>query len=75
MAAVATYGVLLLLWILNISRSDETGQLLQWLSLTEHYRPFISGLVCSGDIAYFLLLSGSCLWLTGHHLERRRSEA
>jgi len=74
-AAVTTYGVLLLLWILNISRSDEPGQVLQWLSLAEHYRPFISGLVRSGDIAYFLLLTGSCLWLAGHHLERRRSEA
>lgn len=74
-AAVTTYGVLLLLWILNISRSSEPGLVLQWLSLTSHYRPFISGLVRSSDVAYFLLLSGSCLWMATHQLEQRRDEA
>lgn len=74
-AAIATYGVLLLLWILNIPRAGETGELLQWLSLAGHYRPFLSGLVRSSDVAYFLLLSGAALWMTTHHLERRRDTA
>ncbi len=73
-AAIATYGVLLLLWMLNRSHTDEVSALFDWLSLTGHYRPFISGVVRSGDVAYFLILILASLLLTHHQLEYRRSE-
>ncbi|AKH22185.1 ABC transporter permease [Sedimenticola thiotaurini] len=71
-AAVSTYGVLLFLWIANLSGSDQQSRLFEWLSLASHYRPFLDGLVRSGDVAYFLLLIIGSLLMTIHRLERRR---
>lgn len=71
-AAISTYGGLLFLWIVNLSGSDQRSRLFEWLSLSSHYRPFLDGLVRSGDVAYFLLLIIGSLLMTIHRLERRR---
>lgn len=71
-AAVGTYGTLLFLWIINLSGSGDRSGLFEWLSLSAHYRPFLTGLVRSGDLLYFLLLIVVGLALTAHHLENRR---
>lgn len=71
-AAVTTYGVLLFLWMANLSGSDQQSRLFEWLSLASHYRPFLDGLVRSGDLAYFLLLIAGSLLMTIHRLESRR---
>lgn len=67
-AAVSSYGVLLFLWIVNLSNQSS---LFDWLSLASHYRNFLSGLVSTGDISYFLLIIIACLVMTLHQLERR----
>lgn len=71
-AAIGTYGLLLFLWIVNLSGSDDRSGLFEWLSLSSHYRPFLDGLVRSGDLAYFLLLIIGSLLMTIHRLESRR---
>ncbi len=71
-AAISTYGVLLFLWIVNLSGAGERSGLFEWLSLASHYRPFLSGVVRSGDLIYFLLLITAALLMTIHRLESRR---
>lgn len=71
-AAISTYGLLLFLWIVNLSGTDDRSSLFEWLSLSSHYRPFLDGVVRSGDLAYFLLLIAGSLLMTIHRLESRR---
>ena len=57
-AAVTTFGLLLLLWIIDWagnSRVDESNTLTQ-LSMLRHYEPLLKGLFSSADVAYFLLI-------------------
>ena len=73
-AAVLSYALLLLLWIINLNGSGEIGSPLQQLSLSSHFQRMLSGLVTSADIAYFLLLILTGLILCIHRLERLRIE-
>ena len=73
-AAVASYGVLLLLWIINLAGAGKEGAatLFSWISLSSHFQHLLSGLVNSADLAYYLLLIGLCLALTIRRLDSRR---
>ncbi len=52
-AAVSTFGALLMLWI--IEWRADLG-LLHYLSLLAHHRPLLEGTFDSADISYFLLI-------------------
>ncbi|MEN8204617.1 MAG: ABC transporter permease subunit [Pseudomonadota bacterium] len=57
-AAVTTFGLLLLLWIIDWAgnkQMDENNTLSQ-LSMLRHYEPLLKGLFNSTDIAYYLLV-------------------
>ncbi|HHH39771.1 MAG TPA: ABC transporter permease [Sedimenticola sp.] len=71
-AAIASYGVLLLLWILDLTGGG--GGLFRQIALSSHYHRLLRGLVDSADLAYFLLLTGGALLLTIHRLVRLQSE-
>lgn len=60
-AAIASYGLLLLLWIIDLSGGQT---LLQQLAIGIRYRHLLDGLVTSADIGYFLLLILTALLLT-----------
>lgn len=69
-AAVATYGVLLLFWLLGLAPVPESGMtLLHWIGPSDHFRPLLNGMVDSADIAYFMLLSLTFLVLTVRRLD------
>ncbi len=72
-AAVGTFGLLLLLWVLDIT-SGQAGSpgVLHYLSLSAHYQPLLRGLVDSADIAYFLLLTLTFLVLSIRRLDAER---
>ena len=57
-AAITSFGLLLLLWILDWAGSGqaETSGLMSWLSMLRHYEPLLKGLFNSTDIAYYLLV-------------------
>jgi ABC-2 type transport system permease protein len=57
-AAVTTFGLLLLLWILDWAgdAGNHTGTLLAQLSMLRHYEPLLQGLFNSADVAYYLLV-------------------
>jgi ABC-2 type transport system permease protein len=74
-AATATYGVLLFLWILNLAANSSEGgsALFAWLSPSTHFHQLLSGLVQSSDLLYFLLLTATFLLLSIHRLNSRRT--
>ena len=57
-AAISTFGLLLLLWILNRAGSTDmpSGGLLNYLSILHHYDPLLKGLFNSSDVIYYLLV-------------------
>ena len=73
-AAVSTFGVLLMLWIIDwIGDSIGNGQsVLAWLSLLKHHQSMLDGVFDSGDVAYYLLLIAGFLGLTIRQLDRER---
>lgn len=72
-AAVSTFGLLLLLWILNTSAgSDSTGSVFTYLSLTSHIAPMIRGIIDSVDLVYFGLFIVTFLLLTIRQMDAGR---
>ncbi|MBF0369847.1 MAG: ABC transporter permease subunit [Magnetococcales bacterium] len=76
-AAVAGFGVLLLLWLLSwMGGVGESAlfQVLAYLSPMNHYPHFLSGVIRSGDLAYFFLLSATGLLFARQRLVAARLE-
>lgn len=72
-AAISTFGALLLFWILDWSGQGFTGgNWLAYLSLFNHYKPFLDGIFDSADAAYHVLLITTFLVLSIHRLDADR---
>jgi len=72
-AAISTFGVLLLLWILDWSGQGYTGgNWLAYLSLFNHYKPFLDGIFDSADAVYHALLVTTFLVLSVRRLDADR---
>lgn len=73
-AAIGTFGLLLLLWILDWSGSfsDHPSALIEYLSILRHFQNLQSGLISSADIMYFVLCIITFLTLSILRLENER---
>jgi ABC-2 type transport system permease protein len=73
-AAISTFGLLLLLWIIDWAGTGgaEVSGLLHYLSLLRHYEPLLRGLVHSTDILYYLLFVITFLGLSIRRLDADR---
>jgi ABC-2 type transport system permease protein len=73
-AAVATFGALLMLWMIDwIGDTVGDGQtVVAYLSLLRHHQNLLEGVFDTGDIAYYLLLIITFLVLTVRQLDRDR---
>jgi ABC-2 type transport system permease protein len=72
-AAISTFGALLLFWILDWSGHGFTGgNWLAYLSLFNHYKPFLDGIFDSADAVYHVLLITTFLVLSIHRLDADR---
>lgn len=73
-AAVGSFGILLMLWIIDWLSDSVTGgqSLLAYLSLLQHHESLLEGVFDSSDIAYYLLLITGFLGLTVRQLDRER---
>ncbi len=71
-AAVTTFGALLLLWIINWASNSDPNGVLAYLSMLHHLQPLLRGVVNSADIAYFLLFILSFLVLAIRRLDADR---
>ena len=74
-AAITTFGVLLILWVIGWS-SDYAGgawgKLLSHLSLLEHFDSFGRGVLDTKDVIYYVDLTILALFLSLRSLETRR---
>jgi ABC-2 type transport system permease protein len=69
-AAVSTFGALLMLWI--IDWLSEDNPVLGYLSLLAHHQPMLEGVFKSSDAAYYLLIIALFLGLTIRQLDGER---
>jgi len=70
-AAISTFGLLLLLWIISSNTGDASNTLNQ-LSLLSHFAPMLRGLIDTADVAYFILFIATFLILTIKQLDSQR---
>ena len=74
LAAVASYGILVLLSVINRTGSSgsEATTLFDWLSWNEHLFWFLHGVVRASDLLYFFLFTAFFLALAHRRLANRR---
>ncbi len=74
-AAVSTFGILLLLWIVDWAgqaRADEMSGTLAHFSMLRHYEVLLKGVVNSADVIYYLLFIVTFLILSVRRLDADR---
>jgi ABC-2 type transport system permease protein len=73
-AAVSSFGVLLMLWLVGRfgSSGDGLQSLLAYLSLVQHHQSMLEGVFDTSDIADYLLIIIGFLGLTIRQLDRER---
>lgn len=71
-AAVSSFGALLLLWIIDTAGSSGQNTILAYLSMLNHYQALLRGIFNSGDIIYYLLFTALFLVLSIRRLDAER---
>jgi ABC-2 type transport system permease protein len=73
-AAISTFGLLLLLWIVDWSGNskEQVSSLFAYLSLQTHLTSFLKGLFSTTDVVYYLLLTTLFLVLGVRRLDQQR---
>ncbi|MCP1728548.1 ABC-2 type transport system permease protein [Natronospira proteinivora] len=72
-AAITTFGLLLLLWMIDwASPGAEDAPLVAYLSIIGHFQNLTRGQVALSDVAYYLLFMGLFLGLAMHRLDAER---
>ena len=70
-AALSSFGVILILWIVGIL-SNHTGsiaKILSYLSFHVHYTEFSRGIIVLKDVVYYLSFTSVCLFATVKSIE------
>ncbi len=74
-AAVLTFGVFLILWVLNLGAQNSSGgvgSLLKQLSLVERYNDFTRGVIDSASLIYFVSFAIFMVFLTWRSIDSAR---
>ncbi len=73
-AAISTFGLLILLWIIDWSggENEKVTGLFHYLSIQTHLESFLKGLVSTTDAVYYLLLTLTFLLLSIRRLDQQR---
>ena len=74
-AAIVTFGVLLMFWVIGWSADyagGVAGKILAHLSIIEHYESFAKGVIETRDVVYYLDFTALALFLSLRSLESRR---
>jgi ABC-2 type transport system permease protein len=74
-AAVSSFVVLLMFYLINInsmSMSGATKDVLDYLSLIGHYADFVKGVIDTKGLIYYISFVSAGLFLTGVSLESRK---
>ena len=74
-AAISSFGVLLLLWIIDWAgnnNANEASELFAYLSLLRHFESLLKGVFDSADVVYYLLFVTLFLGLSVRRLDADR---
>jgi ABC-2 type transport system permease protein len=72
-AAINTFGLLLLLWIIEwTGKAEANATVFAYLSLQHHYEALLKGLFNSSDVIYYLLFIATFLILSIRRLDADR---
>jgi ABC-2 type transport system permease protein len=72
-AAVGTFGILLLLWIVDIAGdTGEENRVLSYISILNHNQALLRGIFSSADVIYYLLFIATFLVLSVRRLDAER---
>jgi len=76
-AAIGTFGLLLLLWMVNTNSTSVSGgsSVFAYLSLHSHFTVLLRGILNTRDIAYFLLFICGFVVLAIRQLETQRLQS
>lgn len=74
-AAVGSFGLLLLLWMIQVmsTQGGVVGDILGYLALVGHFENLRHGIFSSADVVYYLLFTGLFLWLAVLRLDAERN--
>lgn len=75
-AAISTFGVLFLLWIINIAgtnASEGMAALFSYLSLLKHYTSLLTGVFNSTDVLFYIIVSAFFIILSIWRLDAERT--
>lgn len=75
-AAVASFGLLLVIWLINIVAYNDSvpfHEAFTYLSLIDHFESLRRGVFATADVVYYLLFSALFLWLTVLRLDIERN--
>lgn len=70
-SALTSFGLLLTLWVIGFlsNRGGKLGEILAYLSLTEHFEDFARGIVSLNHAIYYLSFTAVCLFATVKSIE------
>jgi ABC-2 type transport system permease protein len=71
-AAVSTFGALLFFWLLDWAHTGTGGGVLPYLSLLNHYEPFLKGVFDTRDAVFHLLFITTFITLSVRRLDMDR---
>lgn len=71
-AAVSTFGLLIMLMIIDGAGGQQASPLFSYLSITRHNTPMLRGMVNSNDVAYYLLFIVTFIVLSIRQLDAQR---
>ncbi|MTI64503.1 ABC transporter permease subunit [Methylophaga sp.] len=72
-AAVSTFALLFLLWIIDWAGSSAADfSVLSWLSLLSHFEPMTRGQINTQDLSFYLIVIATFILLTIRRLDRER---
>ena len=76
-AAVITFGLLFMLWIISWATqvNPDSAELLRWLSIVQHQDNFQHGVINSTDAMYYLIMMAVFLLLSVRRLDAGRLQA
>ncbi len=77
LAALSTFGLCLVFWLIHIAANTGNAQqaaIFGYLSLLKHYESLLSGMFSSVDVIYYLLVIVSCIALSIWRLDMRRTQ-
>jgi len=74
-AAIVTFGLFLLLWVLDVGVRGSTsmvGEVLQYLSIIRHYDDFTRGIIDTSSVVYYVSATALGVFLTLRAIDSMR---